>query len=71
MPITKLLHAVGEYLALRKGLPVLVGVGLVLLNLILRLLPPWPVVGWLAATDLLLHLGIALGLLGILLGDAL
>ena len=71
MRITKLLQAVGEYLAQRKGLPVLVGVGLVLLNLILRLLPSWPVVGWLAETDLLLHLGIALGLLGILLGDAL
>jgi hypothetical protein len=71
MAITKLLRAAGEYLAQRKGLPVLVGAGLVLLNLIVRLLPSWPVVGWFAETDLLLHLGVIVGLLGILLGDAL
>ncbi|MCU0520665.1 MAG: hypothetical protein MUF84_08240 [Anaerolineae bacterium] len=71
MPITKLLQAVGDYLAPRKGLPVLVGVGFVLLNLLVRLLPSWPVVGWLAQTDFLLHLGVIVGLLGILLGDAL
>ena len=71
MPITKLLQVIGEYLAQRKGLPVLVGASLVLLNLVLRLLPDWPLVGWLAETDLLLHLGIIMGLLGVLLGDAL
>ncbi len=71
MRITKSLQTIGDYLAQRKGLPVLVGAGLVLLNLVVRLLPSWPVVGWLAETDLLLHLGIILGLLGILLGDAL
>jgi hypothetical protein len=38
---------------------------------LLQFLPDWPVVGWLAHTHLLLHLGVILGLLGILLGDAL
>ncbi len=71
MRITKWLQAISNYLAHRKGLPVLVGIGLVLLNLIVRLLPSWPVVSWLAETDLLLHLGAVLGLLGILIGDAL
>ncbi len=71
MRITKWLQAIGDYLAQRKGLPVLAGIGLVLLNLIVRLLPSWPAVSWLAETDLLLHLGVILGLLGILLGDAL
>jgi len=66
-----MLEATSDFLAQRKGLPVFIGVGLVLLNFILRLLPAWPVVGWLAATDLLLHLGVIVGLLGVLLGDAL
>ncbi len=69
--VTKFLRLAGDFLAQRKGLPVLVAVGLVLLNLILSLLPPWPVIEWLAETDLLLQLGVIIGLLGILLGDAL
>ena len=71
MIIAKFLRAAGEFLAQRKGLPVLVGVGLVVLNLIVSFLPPWPVAGWLAETDLLLQVGVIVGLLGILLGDAL
>jgi low affinity Fe/Cu permease len=62
---------ISEYLARFPGLPVLVAVGLVVVNFLLQLLPDWPVVGWLAHTHLLLHLGVILGLLGILLGDAL
>jgi hypothetical protein len=62
---------ISEYLARFPGLPVLVAVGLVVVNFLLQLLPDLPVVGWLAHTHLLLHLGVILGLLGILLGDAL
>jgi hypothetical protein len=62
---------ISEYLARFPGLPVIVAVGLVVVNFLLQLLPDWPVVGWLAHTHLLLHLGVILGLLGILLGDAL
>ena len=62
---------ISEYLARFPGLPVIVAVVLVVLNFLLQLLPGWPVVGWLAHTHLLLHLGVILGLLGILLGDAL
>ena len=69
--MTEVLKVVSDYLAQRKGLPVLIGVGLMMISLVLNLLPPWPVVGWLAETDLLLHLGAILGVLGILLGDAL
>ncbi|TFG72329.1 MAG: hypothetical protein E4H27_02840 [Anaerolineales bacterium] len=69
--MTEVLKRVSDYLAQRKGLPVLFGVGLMMISLILNLLPAWPVVGWLAKTDLLLHLGAILGVLGILLGDAL
>jgi hypothetical protein len=71
MNLTEYLRIASEFLAHRKGLPVLVGVGLVLLNLIITFLPPLPVIGWLDRTDLLLQVGVMLGLLGILVGDAL
>ena len=64
-----------EYLAQRKGLPVFVGVGLVLASMVLNLFPAlreaggfW---GWLVQGNLLLHLGVIISLLGILIGDAL
>jgi hypothetical protein len=67
-----LLKRISDFLARMPGLPVLIGVLLVILNFVLRLLPgSWPVVGWLARTDLLLHLGVVVGLIGVLLGDAL
>lgn len=69
--MVRFMRNAGEFLAHRKGLPVLVGAGLVALNLLVGLLPAWPVIGWLAETDLLMHLGVIVGLLGILLGDAL
>jgi hypothetical protein len=69
--MNELLKKLSEFLAQRKGLPVFIGVGFVILSLVLNLLPAWPVVGWLARTEFLLHVGVILGLLGILLGDAL
>jgi hypothetical protein len=69
--MTEVLKHISDYLARYKGLPVLVGIGLILISLILNLLPAWPVVGWLAETDLLLHIGAILGVFGLLLGDAL
>ena len=69
--MTEALKRISDYLAQHKGLPVLVGVGLLIISLIINLLPAWPVVGWLAETDLLLHLGAILGVFGLLLGDAL
>jgi len=69
--MNELLQKASDFLARHKGLPVIIGIGMILLNLLLNLLPTWPVVSWFAATDILLHLGAALGLFGILLGDAL
>lgn len=69
--LVEVISSVGDFLAHRKGLPVFLGAGLVLLNLILRWLPEWPVVVFLVQDDFFLHVGIILGLLGILLGDAL
>jgi hypothetical protein len=69
-----LLDQLSHLLAHNKGLLVFLGVGLVALNMILSLFlgPDDAGVGaWLAQTDLLLHLGVIVGLLGILIGDAL
>ena len=67
----ELLKRASEFLARLPGLPIFVAVGLVALNFVLQLLPDWPVVGWLAHTHLLLHLGVILGFLGMLLGEVL
>ncbi len=69
--VLKLLRSLSDFLAHSPGLPVLVAVGLILLNFLFQLLPDQAVVGWLAQTHLCLHLGLVLGFLGILLGDAL
>ncbi len=66
-----LLNRVSDYLARNKGLPVFLGVLLVILNYAVQFFPHTPVLGFLGTTNLLLHLGIVLGLLGILVGDAL
>jgi hypothetical protein len=65
------LKRISEFLARMPGVPILVAVGLVVLNFALQLVPDWPVVSFLAHTNLFLHVGVVLGLLGILLGDAL
>jgi hypothetical protein len=70
-----LLDTLSHFLAHNKGLLVFVGVGLAALNLLLSLIVGaesgpgfWT---WLARTNVLLHLGVIVGLLGILIGDAL
>ena len=56
------------YIAEHKGVPVLIGVLLVIVNFVVETLSPG---SWLADSNLLLHLGVVVGLMGILLGDAL
>lgn len=69
--ILKLLRRGSSFLARLPGLPVLAAIALVLANLVLQLLPDQRIVTWLAETHLFLHLGLVIGFLGILLGDAL
>lgn len=64
---SKLLDRISEFLAARKGLLPLLGLLLIMLNFILRLLPPT----FLSTTDLFLHFGIILAILGFLLAWAL
>ena len=63
-----LLDRAAEFLAHRKGLLPALGILLVLANSVLRFFPDG---GWLAETDLMLHLGVILGLIGVLLAWAL
>jgi len=63
-----MLDRISAYIAEHKGVPVLLGVLLVVANLALALLAPG---SWLVTSNLFLHLGVVAGLLGILLGDAL
>ena len=66
--INRLLDVLSEYLAHRKGLLPMVGIGLVIINGILQFFPD---AGWLASTNLLLHIGIILALVGVMLAWAL
>ena len=65
--LSKLLDRFSDFLAARKGLLPLLGIVMVLVNFVIRLFPP----SWLSYTDLYLHLGVILGILGIMLAWAL
>ena len=66
-----MIDRISDYLAHNKGMPVFLGILLVILNYAAQFLAGVPVIGFIASTNLLLHLGIVIGLVGILLGDAL
>lgn len=61
--LSKMIDRMSAFLAPRKGLLPFLGILLVLLNFIFRLLP----LGWISESDLLLHLGIILGIFGLML----
>lgn len=61
------LNRISSFIARYKGLPVLIAIIFVALNFLLKLAHA----GWLSDTDLLLHLGVIIGLVGLLLGEAL
>jgi hypothetical protein len=70
-----LIAALSNFIAHNKGLPVFVGIGLAIVGLALDLVPGlasdvsfW---GWLVRNHLFLYLGVIVGLVGILIGDAL
>jgi hypothetical protein len=64
----KMLNRIADFLAHNRGLLTLIGIGLILSNLLLQF---FPTLGWLRESNLLLHLGIVLGLAGILIANAL
>lgn len=64
----QLLDRTSEYLAQRKGLLPIIGIVLVLINGVIQFLPAG---GWLSSTNLLLHLGTIIAIIGIMLAWAL
>ena len=61
------LDRLSSFIARYKGLPTMLAVLLVILNFILQFFN----LGWLSSSNLLLHLGIVVGLIGVLLAEAL
>ncbi len=64
--LNRFLDATSEFLAHRKGLLPLVGMGLVVFNYVLQFIP-----GWVGETNLFLHLGVLVITIGIMLAWAL
>lgn len=62
------LDRISDFLAHRKGLPLLLALFLVVLNGVLQFIPA---AGWLRESDLLLHLGVIVAIIGVLLAWAL
>lgn len=60
----QLLDHLSDFFAHRKGLLPIVGLIFVVINLILQLIPG---IGWLASSNIFLHFGIILAIIGILL----
>jgi hypothetical protein len=65
--LSKGLDLISNYLAPRKGLLPILGICLIIFNLILRFVGT----GWVVTSDIFLHLGIIVALVGIILGWAL
>jgi TRAP-type C4-dicarboxylate transport system permease small subunit len=66
--ISQFLDVLSEYFANRKGLIPIIGLLLVFLNMVLRFVPG---MAFISETELLLHLGVIVAVLGILLAWAL
>ncbi len=64
----QLLDYLSDFLAHRKGLLPLTGILLVIANMILQFTP---ISGWFIESDLLLHLGVIIAILGVMLAWAL
>lgn len=65
---SKLIDKLSEFLAHRKGLLPLIGLLFILVNLILQFfIPP----GWFTQSNLLLHVGLIIAILGLMLAWAL
>ncbi len=66
--MSKLLDVLSEYLAHRKGLLPLIGIAFILLNLGMQIIAPGM---WLATSNLCLHFGLIIAIIGLMLAWAL
>jgi hypothetical protein len=65
--LNKTIDRFSEYLAPRKGLLPLIGLLLIVINFILQFLP----IGWIRDSNLFLHIGLVVAILGLMLAWAL
>jgi hypothetical protein len=61
--LNKTVDKLSEFLAPRKGLLPLLGILLIVVNFVLQFLPT----GWIGESNLLLHIGLVIGILGLML----
>jgi hypothetical protein len=66
--MSKFLDHISEYLAHRKGLLPIIGIALILVNLVIQFIIPG---NFLATTNLFLHIGLIVAILGLMLSWAL
>jgi hypothetical protein len=66
--LSHLIDFLSEFLAHRKGLLPVIGILLIVINFILQFIPA---AGWLAGSNLFLHLGTIIALLGVMIAWAL
>jgi membrane-bound ClpP family serine protease len=67
--MSKLLDYLSEFLAHRKGLLPLIGIGFIVVNLLLQFILPYG--GFLVETNLFLHVGLIVAIFGLMLAWAL
>ena len=66
--MSRMFDRLSEFLAHRKGLLPLIGIVLIVINLLFQfLLPP----GWLVSSNLFLHIGLIVAILGLMIAWAL
>ena len=65
--LNETIDKISEFLASRKGLLPLIGMFLIAANFVLQFLP----IGWVKDSNLLLHLGLLIAILGLMLAWAL
>jgi hypothetical protein len=66
--LSKFIDEASEYLAHRKGLMPFIGIFLILINLVLQFFPG---LGWIVSSNLFLHLGALIAIIGFLVAQAL
>jgi hypothetical protein len=66
--LSKFIDEASEYLAHRKGLLPFIGIFLILVNLALQFFPS---LGWIVTSNLFLHIGALIAIIGFLVAQAL
>ncbi len=66
--MNRLLDVASDYFASRKGLLPLIGIALVIIDLILQF---FPILGWVTSSNVFMHVGIIVAIIGIMLAWAL